>query len=423
MKHTGKLWLIALLLFTFQFGYGQWDTINLSPTKLLEKLDFLTDDLGYGTMLVNQTGARTLEKTTDGGMTWTEITLPASGPEFQAFHFHASGMGVVVMRDLQNMTTPTMIYKTTNDGAAWQNISPLLTAPGMGNAVCQFLDPNTGFMATDVKFYATTDGGVNWTSQSLGRYPTALDFIDANHGTLGFFDGTFNYLGSMMTTTDGGATWNTALLTQTNSVIGEVGQLTTTTSYAAPSNWGSNNQLKYFTTSNNGVSWDTVVAPSSLLGSQLSAIHFKDVSNGMVAVTALSGISHFYKTADGGTTWTLQDSLLGLSIEDLQLTDNTGYLAGGEQGRFYKLASTLSVDEGALDLLDIYPNPIASGARVHWNATEWFDQLTILDLSGKIVHRAVVQGNASELPAFPAGMYLLRLEGDQGSVSTLLMVK
>ncbi len=422
MKHTGKLWLFAFLLFTFQFGYGQWDSINHSPTKLLEKLDFLTDDLGYATMLVNQTGARTLEKTTDGGMTWTEITLPVSGPEFQAFHFHASGVGVVVLRDLQNTTTPTMIYKTTNDGAAWQNISPLLTATGIGNAVCQFLDPNTGFMATDEKFYATTDGGTNWTSQSLGRYTTAIDFIDANHGTLGFFDGTFGYLGSMMTTTDGGATWNTALLTQNGSVIGEVGQLTTTTSYAAPVDWGSYNQLKYFTTSNNGLSWDTVFVPSSLPNSSLEAIHFKDVSNGMIAVTAVGGISYFYETADGGTIWTFQDSLPGLNIRDLKLTDNTGYLAGGEQGKFYKLASTLSVKDGALDLLNIYPNPIASGARVHWNAAERFDQLTLLDLSGKIVHQAAVQGNTAELPQFPAGMYLLRLEGEQRSVSTRLMM-
>jgi photosystem II stability/assembly factor-like uncharacterized protein len=423
MKHTPKLWLFAFLLFTFQCGYGQWDSINLSPTKLLETVDFLTDDLGYGRVVMSQTGESILEKTTDGGITWTVITAPVSGLEFQAFDFSANGIGVAVFRDLQNTVTPTLIYQTSNDGATWQDISPDTTASGIGNAVCQFLDLNSGFLSTGESFYSTTNGGATWTTQTLGRYATAIDFIDANHGTLGFFDGTFGYLGSMMTTTDGGATWNTALLTQNGSVIGEVGQLTTTTSYAAPVDWGSYNQLKYFTTSNNGVSWDTVFVPSSVPNSSLSAIHFKDVSNGMIAVTAVGGISYFYETADGGTTWTFQDSLPGLNIRDLQLTDNTGYLAGGDYGKFYKLASALSVEEGAVGLLNIYPNPVASGARIQWNAAEQFDQLTLLDLSGKIVHQAAVQRNVAELPPFPAGMYLLRLEGDQKSVATRLMMK
>jgi photosystem II stability/assembly factor-like uncharacterized protein len=423
MKHTRNLLLIAFLLFTFQFSYSQWDSLNLSPAKNLERVDFLTDDLGYAMLVVTQTSARTLEKTTDGGVTWTDITPAAGSAYFQAFDFSANGIGVAVFRDLQNPVTPTLIYQTVNDGMTWQDISPDTTATGIGNAVCQFLDVNTGFLATDEFLYKTTDGGLNWTEQNLGRFPTAIDFIDADHGTLGFFDGTFSYLGSMMSTTDGGATWNTALLNESGTVIGEVGQLTTTMAYAAPVNWGSYGQRKYFTTTNNGVSWDTIFVPTAFPNSQLRGIHFKDAANGMVALTEIGGMSYFYETADGGITWTFQDSLPGLSILDLQLTDNTGYLAGGRQGKLYKLQSAMSVQEGAIDLLNIYPNPVASGASIHWDSKAQFEHITVLDLAGRMVHQAAVQWNAAELPALTAGMYLLQLQGEQRSVATRIMVK
>jgi photosystem II stability/assembly factor-like uncharacterized protein len=126
MKHTRNLLLIAFLLFTFQFSYSQWDSLNLSPAKNLERVDFLTDDLGYAMLVVTQTSARTLEKTTDGGVTWTDITPAAGSAYFQAFDFSANGIGVAVFRDLQNPVTPTLIYQTVNDGHGdWQCRLPI----------------------------------------------------------------------------------------------------------------------------------------------------------------------------------------------------------------------------------------------------------------------------------------------------------
>jgi photosystem II stability/assembly factor-like uncharacterized protein len=422
MKHIGKFWVTALLLFAFLAGHSQWNSLSINPTTRISSFQFLDDNLGYAMQTIDQTGALSLAKTADGGMTWTPIPLPVLGYEFQAFHFSASGVGVVVIRNLQNVVTPTKIYQTINDGAAWQDISPDTTATGIGNAVCQFLDANTGYFAAGENFYSTTDGGANWITQNLGRYTTAINFFDANHGTLGLFDGTFNYFGGMMTTTDGGATWVTTDLLLTGSVIGEVGQLSQTVSYAAPVKFGAYNQLKFFKTTNNGISWDTILVPGSLPDASLSDIHFKDVSNGMVAINGFSGVTYFYKTADGGVTWTFQDSLTVLGITDLQLTPNTGYLAGGETGNIYKLGSSLAVPEAAVAGLEIYPNPVAHGQEIHWDATLQFDQLTILDLSGRRVYESPVAQNAAALPLLPAGMYLLRLAGESGLKTARLIV-
>ena len=83
----------------------------------------------------------------------------------------------------------------------WQNPVP------QGNVLFQvyFTDANigtaVGFRGTILR---TTDGGATWTSQTSGTsyYLSGVSFIDANNGiAVGFY-------GTIVRTTDGGATWN-----------------------------------------------------------------------------------------------------------------------------------------------------------------------------------------------------------------------
>ncbi|HEX2899029.1 MAG TPA: YCF48-related protein, partial [Bacteroidia bacterium] len=193
MKYIGKLLLlVALLLFgNTVFGQWSWNAISFNASKRLQSLHYITEDLGYVIKATDITGTKTVEKTTNGGATWTEVTLPVVGQELQSIHFHADGAGVVVYRNLQDPIAPTKIYQTLNDGTNWQDISPDTTASGMGTAVCQFLDQDTGFFATDSYLYATVDGGANWVKHTFTVYPMSISFLDAQHGTIGTFDGTF----------------------------------------------------------------------------------------------------------------------------------------------------------------------------------------------------------------------------------------
>src|SRR5688572_7222580 len=129
MKHFGKFCLIALLL-VGSFCHAQWDAINIQPDKYAVTLNFLTDDLGYALIQQNPFNQRTIEKTTDGGATWTALTLP-NADELQDVDFSANGVGVLVVRNLQSSVTPTKVFQTTNDGTSWQDISPDTTSSGI----------------------------------------------------------------------------------------------------------------------------------------------------------------------------------------------------------------------------------------------------------------------------------------------------
>jgi photosystem II stability/assembly factor-like uncharacterized protein len=424
MKHIKFLFTVALLLFgNLCFSQWGWNSISMNPTQRMQTTDFLTDDLGYAMMTADQTGAKTLEKTTDGGFIWTAIPLPVVGHEFQSLHFHADGAGVVVFRNVQDPVTPTRIYQTLDDGLNWQDISPDTTATGMGNAVCQFLDQDTGFFATDQFLYATVDGGTNWTTHTFSVYPMSISFYDSQNGTIGTFDGTFNYFGGMLTTTNGGQTWTQADLTGNGTVIGAVGQLSPTVAFAAPVQFGAYNQHQFYRTTNNGATWDTLQVPNTLQNSELKALDFWDELHGVAAVTEIGGVSHFYETTDGGNSWTYFDSLAGLSINDLQLIGATGYLAGGELGVFYRLTLGMSVNETLAGNIKIFPNPAQSGELIHFDGAEKFEDWTLIDMSGKVIHSAECKENMLSLPNLKAGIYLLQLQGPEGSRFTKLVVE
>ncbi|MBK9454000.1 MAG: T9SS type A sorting domain-containing protein [Bacteroidetes bacterium] len=424
MKHFKIVFALVILLFgNHCFAQWGWNSISMNPTQRMQSMNFLTEDIGYAMMTADQTGAKTLEKTTDGGFIWTAIPLPVVGQEFQSLHFHADGAGVVVFRNLQDPVTPTRIYQTLDDGMNWQDISPDTTATGMGNAVCQFLDQDTGFFSTDQFLYATVDGGTNWTTHTFNVYPMSISFYDSQNGTIGTFDGTFNYFGGMLTTTNGGQTWTQTDLTGNGTVIGAVGQLSPTIAFAAPVQFGAYSQHQFYRTTNNGATWDTLQVPNTLPNSELKALDFKDELNGVAAVTEIGGVSYFYETTDGGNNWTYFDSLPGLSINDLQLIGNTGYLAGGELGVFYRLTLGMSVENAHSNSLHVYPNPAISGQTIRFEGMEDFKELTLMDLSGKAIYQSTVEGNALDLPSLPSGIYFLRMDGIEGSKCAKLIVE
>jgi photosystem II stability/assembly factor-like uncharacterized protein len=424
MKHIGKFFTLLLLLFSLQgFGQWSWNPININPVKRIQTVNFLTDDLGYAMMSIDQTGAKSLEKTTDGGMTWTIVPPAILNADFQDFHFHADGQGVAVYRSLQNPTQPTTIHLTTNDGAQWQNISPDTTATGMGTAACQFLDNNIGYFTTDAVIYATTNCGTNWSTDTVvGGYPMTLDFIDANHGTVGLFDGTFGYMGGMLTTTDGGATWTQTTLTEVGTVIGLVRQLTTTISIAAPIKFSGYPQTKFFKTTNNGLSWDTLYVPDTVVDPAMLELDFRDTQYGVAAVSSqFGGVTNMYETTDGGTTWSLQDTFTVTTVTDLQLTPTSGYFTG-ELGKFYRLEVANAIAEPTPTPIGLWPNPVAAGHNIHWDASETFTQLHVIDLSGKLIAELELTESHIALPSLPVGMYLLRFQGNGNMKTARVMV-
>ncbi len=422
MKQINIFLISIVMLFSSQSSFGQWTEISLASPNSIEQLNFLTDDLGYILELESSDGTRVIKKTSNGGDSWTEIDLPALDGQILDVHFHADNEGVVVMRDNNSSILPVVIFQTLDDGVSWQNISPDSTDAGLGLAQGQFLDQNTGFLAAGNQFYATTDQGVTWSQSTLPGYAESMDFIDANHGTVGLFDGTFFYAGGMASTSDGGSTWNNSWLNETQTVIEKVIQFNSTVAYASPATAGGYGHHKFFKTTDNGLSWDTIFVPDALSESSLNGMDFKDELNGTAVVSSFN-ISYIYQTDDGGMNWILQDSIADFDILDLAITPNSGYISG-YFGAYYKLINETNAVLNIVDAdFELFPNPAQSGQAISITTEEDFSNWAIVNAVGQRVYQQIWQQNELRLPSLRPGIYLLQFQNGQSLKTAKLVVK
>lgn len=199
----------------------------------LQAICFIDEDNGFAGGWNNY-----FIKTTDGGSTWTNVTVGNDIWYFTDIKFWDSNNGIAaakmedgsgkifVTADGGNVWTQSTgitaepfgvdyadastlfavcadnkIYKSTNSGSSWNSI---YDADGLVLGV-SFSNSNFGVVGgEDGAIYATTDGGSNWSTFSTGYH---------NFWAAYAFEGDSAYVGGtdedIYKTTDGGATWTT----------------------------------------------------------------------------------------------------------------------------------------------------------------------------------------------------------------------
>ena len=414
--------LFAILFICSYNSFGQWTENSNIEDQFVHTFSFLNDDLGYA-LMKDVTSVARVSKTMDGGANWTPLNLPTQAGELQDIHFYVEGKGVVVIRHLMNTVVPTMIFRTLDDGQTWEDISPAATAIGVGLGHCQFLNDDIGFLATDRFIYTTTDGGATWNATMFDEYILSMDFLDADHGALGTWDGTFNYSGGMLVTTDGGLSWSNNQLNETNTSIGRVRQLSTNLVIAAAiDTWAANQGNKIYKTTDDGANWTEITIPMAVNGLGLQQLDFKDELNG-VAFIGNSTTTKVYETNDGGQNWTEGGIISTMEGLDLQLTPNSGYVSG-KTGSFYKRSGTTATKLIPTELnISIFPSPVKSGQNISWTSKESFTSLLIVTQTGETIHQQTLHKNKTTLPPLPAGIYYVQFSNEKGTRTTKLVVE
>lgn len=409
MKHTALFF--ALIFFSVQFGFGQWSEIGNLDNWRIRTLNFIDDDLGYVLVQNEVNNNKGILKTINGGLAWMELNLPDQTGELQDIFFFEDGEGVLLMRNLGNATVPTMLFRTLDDGSNWEDISPDSTAQGVGVGQCQFLDRDTGFFVSDRYFYATKDGGQSWKSMEFSEYILALDFLDAEHGTLGSWDGRFSYKGGMMTTTDGGDSWQTNLLDDNYTSIVEVGQIDDGVAFAAPvHSWAAIAAGQLFKTGDFGNTWQEVDIPDPDNDATLRQVFFTDELNGVICIGDTK-TTQIYSTTDGGETWKQEGEIESVYDLDLQLTPKTGYIAG-HTGKLYKRTGITSVKEDIkIETVTLYPVPATNGTELKWEAEKSYTRILITDDKGSTIIGKNIDSNQLLLPELASGIYNVQLFG------------
>ena len=148
-------------------------------------------------------------RTSDGGATWKELTVPAEAPAvaFRRGFFADAKSGVLVGGDIDDETG--VVARTSDGGATWSIVTP---ASKQIPTDVFFVDASRGWLvgftedasgdAGPTDILTTADGGQTWTVQS--RVPTslrAIRFADPQNGWA------VGARGKIFRTTDGGATW------------------------------------------------------------------------------------------------------------------------------------------------------------------------------------------------------------------------
>jgi len=439
--------LMAVVLIVILFGKtasAQLTVVNNTPDAIAHEYSFIDDAIGYARMTKSDFAEpHFINKTINGGQSWTVIPNPAGQAALSAINFTSDQVGYILTRET-NTVSPVSVYKTTDDGANWSNITP--TAQGLpwpgaaGDPVplFQFVNDQVGFILTPTAnyYYKTVDGGTNWdtvqisTAQFQDVSVRDMHFFDADHGIIGLFDNTFLYRGGVYTTSDGGQTWQGFIFPVLYGVIGSVKFTSVTTAYAAPIGWGSGGLPQLYKTTDSGISWDTLdlPLPSTVpTGNVFTAFDFRTENEGYAIINNTeSDVRHFYQTKDGGDSWVPFGTTSVSDLTELHLTANKGF-ASGDTNAFVRLDLPIGITEPVNVNMNLYPNPVAAGGSLHLEFEDTSPrQISLLSIDGKLIQQTSLTGMSVnfEVPAsLEAGCYMLRMQDGERSNTMRIVIQ
>lgn len=134
--------------------------------------------------------------TRNRGQSWTNVTkspLPNRYVSFIAVHPTNAAIAYIVYNGFNTHTpaTPGHVFKTTNAGQSWQNVSSNLPdIPSLSLAIDP-QDPATIFLGTDIGVFRSTNDGGNWAFYNTGLANVPVYDLELNKTTRQLWAGTY----------------------------------------------------------------------------------------------------------------------------------------------------------------------------------------------------------------------------------------
>ena len=162
-------------------GGSSWLKISDSPNLL--QMQFLNSQLGYSTSY------SAFRRTVDGGVTWTDMNIPASS-QMVSLWFTSPSKGLVIHE-------PGHLKMTSDSGNTWIDITILPNDLPYFQEI-RFFNDNIGYLTDKYGYYyRTTDGGYNWTKEGQ-LVPHEMPYILFHPDSTVIFAGMY---GSIVSTT------------------------------------------------------------------------------------------------------------------------------------------------------------------------------------------------------------------------------
>jgi photosystem II stability/assembly factor-like uncharacterized protein len=373
--------------YTTTDGGSTWKRI-VGPPGGFQKL-VLVNSSNIWALPFSSGTAPTLAHSLDGGVTWSDVSLPPVEPGFSRFNsdlqFSGATNGLLAATEqgfivaTQTFISRQVAWRTADGGASWQPFNPPASSAFSSNPY-QFVDANTVFTlafpgsalerTTDGgatwqsvplptfinsflvsyqaysarrlivrdasgRAYLTTDGGVHWSVLSAGgTFSPSLNgvwFFDSREGLAIGSDG------SSVRTADGGQTWIT---TTPNGFFGwRRAQFLADGSKG----WVISDTGAIYLSTDKGKTWLSPVPQTSTPLGGVTDFHFIDERQGWaVSPFAFTGQDTLYRTSDGGLSWQSVAGTSGIGgLTSLRFADATHGAAVGPAG-----VATVTVDGG-----------------------------------------------------------------------------
>jgi photosystem II stability/assembly factor-like uncharacterized protein len=212
------------------------------------KIQMVNDSVGYVC-----SGKGRVVKTVDGGLNWSPTSTGTSNFLY-SLHFTDADNGWASGRET--------ILKTNNGGLNWINVNSPITATNKSGLGIYFLDSLKGFVGLDVinEMLTTIDGGATWQTSTDISYTSDFKFFN---DSLGFALGA-----GLRKTQNGGSTWENLIynLYAFDFVSADVGFVV-------------NHANEILKTTDGGLSWNSKMTPTS---NQITALRTINSNSGFV---------------------------------------------------------------------------------------------------------------------------------------------
>ncbi len=312
-------------------AYGRELSFNTPQptTEDLNKVQFISNNIGF------IAGNKVLLKTINGGDTWTKIR-ESSSVNFTSIHFENENLGYAGGND-QNYA---YLYKTTDGGLSWAQVTrewngnERLKITGIFtsgiNAVSFLFNayPNASQVSGTIAF--SSDAGVNWTRTKASK------IVGYNCGDMNtdgkVFIGSSNYWAG---TTNNCSIFTSTFLANGSKTVTEKNLDGIADLYGLDMNGlkgyavGSNG--KYFTSGDGGLNWSmrTIAGYSA---ETMNDVLFKDGNKGFIAGT--NGL--LLKTIDGGLSWFKEPTDSVEEFTSIAIKPDGTVFAVGKKGEIFR---------------------------------------------------------------------------------------
>lgn len=375
LMHTsdgGKTWIPHLPFDTLKY-------ISNGPFFLDEKNGWYYEELGeYGY-------GRMLKKTTDNGVTWTEVSrLPSSTSEY----FYPISDSVLIT----SLTTP-------------------------GNP----------------EWAISKDAGKNWTDSRNLHKQDSVDFWDLfsyrykkiNRTTgLGIIQ---KDNGRVRTTTNAGSTWKTTPLPPPLDKQNIVACI-------IDSNlWWVVGGYKYLArTTDGGVTWKDYTSKINLKEYSISRIEFSDKYNGVISTYGNIDGTIIFVTTNGGESWErasieLFDEYPVKYVRDITSSSDGTFWACGENGMLISWKPSItSVEEQHLtqtsNEVSIYPNPTSTSFTI--SGIDSISSLRVVNSIGvEVITMQTINNRQNvDVSALTNGLYFVNIIGNTKTIMKPLVI-